>query len=353
MIATISAMNIEFENTSSMVGESTFAITLSSSPLVTTFPPIKFYDLLAFDPKPEENFILGNGLLKRGSWTLLTGGTGIGKSVLVEQFAACIACGKSPFGLKVSRPFRILLVTAENDMEVLKRDFESIAEHENLDFELLNENIQMHHAYSLGGSSLVSSIKQELVTGGFDVCILDNYQAFNNDDINSTQAWKAFITPFVNMLKDTNSAMLMVDHTGKPQERKNWGENDSVYLASGTSGKANGARASIELFSPKKGDSRYLLKFGKNWVRAGLEDEDGNRVRDVYLDRSPSLDKPYWVVSDDQGNLQSPLKGEAEVLGYAKINPDATYREIEAVLGISSSQVGRIMLKNGLGRKDK
>lgn len=122
--------------------------------LLATYPAMRFKELLALEPKPAENHIVGNGWLRRGEWSIFTGGTGIGKSVAVEQIAACVACGKPVFGLTVARPFKVLLLTAENDEETLKRDFEAIATHEDLDADRLDQNLQIHHAYALDGSRI-------------------------------------------------------------------------------------------------------------------------------------------------------------------------------------------------------
>ncbi|NCC94216.1 MAG: hypothetical protein EOM10_13190, partial [Opitutae bacterium] len=271
--------------------------------LAMEYPAFRFKQLQALDPKPEENHIVGKGWLRRGAWTLFTGGTGIGKSVAVEQIAACVACGKSIFGLSVARPFRVILLTAENDEETCKRDFEAIAAHEGLDPDLLDQNLQIHHAYALDGPELVAAVDAEIRRGGFDLLVMDNYQAFSGDDINGSKEWKTFIKPLVRLLKAHRAAMLLVDHTGKPAERKGWGRHDSVYIAAGTSRKANGARTSAELYSPADGDERYRLHFGKNWERAGVVGDEWRMVQDVYLDRAPDAHKPYWTPSEDQEPL--------------------------------------------------
>lgn len=313
--------------------------------LTKLFPPLRFSQLKALEINPDD-YILGRGLLRRGQWTLFTGGTGIGKSVAVDQFAACIAGGKHIFGLTVSRPFEVLLLTAEDDEEVLKRNFVAIADHETLDPALLDANLQIHHAYALDGPELHDAVAAELARGSFDLVILDNYQAYSGAcDLNDSAAWNLFIKPFERMLKERRAAMLLVDHTGKPVERKNWGKHDSVYLAAGTSRKSNGARASIELFTPTADDDRYRLHFGKNWERAGVVDAQGRPVRDVYLDRAPSADAPYWKPCADQRERRPRLKGEEDVIAWATHNPGMSYQKIADATGLSKSKVGRIMQK--------
>lgn len=322
-------------------------------PLVDTFPPIRYAHLHALEVKPEETHILGRGFLRRGAWSLVTGGTGIGKSVLAEQMAACVACGKSVFGLTVARPFSVLMLTAEQDEETLKRDLEAIAEHEGLDPDLLDANLQLHHAYALDGPELVTALDGEFRRGGFDLLVVDNYQAFSADDINGSREWKLFITPISKLLKEYGAGMLLVDHTGKPAERKGWGRHDSVYMGAGTSRKANGARTSLELYSPAEGDDRYRLHLGKNWERAGVVDGNGFPIRDIYLERAPDHHKPYWTPSDDQTDHKPMVKGEAEVIAYATANPFDSIRAIADAVGVSKSQVGNILKKHPLLSKRK
>lgn len=322
-------------------------------PLVDTFPPIRYAHLHALEVKPEETHIVGRGFLRRGAWSLFTGGTGIGKSVLAEQMAACVACGKSVFGLTVARPFNVLALTAEQDEETLKRDLEAIAEHEGLDPDLLDANLQLHHAYALDGPELVTALDGEFRRGGFDLLVVDNYQAFSADDINGSREWKLFITPIARLLKEYGAAMLLVDHTGKPAERKGWGRHDSVYIAAGTSRKANGARTSLELYSPAEGDDRYRLHLGKNWERAGVVDGNGFPIRDIYLDRAPDAHKPYWTPSDDQTDHKPMVEGERSIVDYATAHPFAGVRKVAEATGHSKSKVQRILAKHPLLSHDR
>jgi KaiC/GvpD/RAD55 family RecA-like ATPase len=317
----------------------------AGGPLVTTFPPLTYEALVRMEINPEDHHIAGKGWLRRGAWTLLTGGTGIGKSVLAEQLAACVACGKQFLGLSVSRPFRVLMLTAENDEETLRRDLMAIAMFEKLDVELLSANLQIHHAFALDGPELVSSVDMEVAKGGFDLLILDNYQSYSTGDINDTEAWKSFITPITRILKNRLCAMLLVDHTGKPVERKGWGMHDSVYLAAGTSRKANGARCSAELYSATADDPRYRFHFGKNYERAAVADENGKLVRDIYLDRSKDVSAPFWTPSNDQAERNAIADGDRAVVRYAEKHPTKTIREIAEATGESKSKVDRVLKK--------
>lgn len=54
------------------------------------------------------------GLLERGDRLMLTGGEGLGKSMLLRQLAVCIAAGVHPFEHHPIEPKRVLIVDAEN-----------------------------------------------------------------------------------------------------------------------------------------------------------------------------------------------------------------------------------------------
>jgi len=340
--APVELMTDELMETRAETTEATMEETAARM-LATTFPPMSYSYLRDLEIKPELNHIAGKGWLRRGAWTLFTGGTGIGKSVAVQQMAACIACGKSVFGLAVARPFKVLLLTAEQDEETLQRDFVAIAEHEGLNAITLDRNLQIHHAYALDGKPLFLSLDSELKRAGFDLVVLDNYQAYSGAaDLNDSAAWKEFITPLSVMLKTYNASMLLVDHTGKPRERKGWGQNDSVYVGAGTSRKANGARTSAELYSPAEGDERYRLHFGKNWERTG------RTARDLFLDRSPDASAPYWTPSLDQTERTPMVAGEQEIVGWATAHPFASLRAVADATGYSKSKVQWILKKHPL-----
>lgn len=54
------------------------------------------------------------GLLERGDRLMLTGGEGLGKSMLLRQLAVCIAAGVHPFEHHPIEPKRVLVIDAEN-----------------------------------------------------------------------------------------------------------------------------------------------------------------------------------------------------------------------------------------------
>lgn len=91
----------------------------------TASPPRTLADLLA----SEETFDwLVPHLLERGERLMVTGIEGGGKTMLVRQFAACLAAGVHPFtGLRFGDGLRVLHVDAENSTGQSRRAYREIA----------------------------------------------------------------------------------------------------------------------------------------------------------------------------------------------------------------------------------
>jgi hypothetical protein len=297
--------------------------------------------LKAHKPDPR-HFIAGDGWLKRGAGTLLTGGTGFGKSVLLTQIAVCVAAGVDILGcLKVLEPFRVMVVQAENDADVLKTMILSIVENLGPDEKLVQENLRIYHSYGMDGPALAEWLAPKMDEFKPDLLPVDPYQAYagaiNLNDTESFLRWRDAIEP---LIRKHNCALLLSDHTPKPADRSKWNPYESVYLAAGSSAKANWARASAELTTIGQETERFRLRFGKNPATAGIQNEEGQMVTDLYLERSPSTSKPYWRVSPDQ---ESPSKSELrdKVIGMAIKHPSMSQREIAKKLGCAVGTVNK------------
>ena len=110
------------------------------------FPSLTFDDILNYKPKPED-IIAGKGWLKRGGCTLLSGSTGIGKTVLAEQLALCCASGKSFLGINIPEAVKVVCVQAESDPDYLKRDFAAIQKHYRMNMDLLKCNLTTRRVF--------------------------------------------------------------------------------------------------------------------------------------------------------------------------------------------------------------
>jgi len=303
------------------------------------FPAYTLADLEAFCPDPQSH-IAGEGWLRAGAGTLLTGGTGMGKSVLAAQIAVSVAAGVPILGcLRVHRPAKVLCVQAENDAETLQRDFCSLVEAIGAERATIQQNLRVIHAYGLAGDNFARFVRAQVRKHKPALLVVDPYQAFiGAGDINQSETFLAWIRPIDSLLKEYRCALLLVAHTPKPKDRDNWHGREMVYMAAGSSVMANWARTSAELTTAGKDDARYKLGFSKNAERTGLVDENQRLIREVFIEHSGNRHKPSWKISDDQ-SPPSNSKHKDAIISLALEHPSMSYREIAAQVGCSVGTV--------------
>lgn len=321
----------------------------SSSTEAERFPAWHYDDLVTYKV-PEGHIIAGKGWLRRGAGCLLTGGTSLGKSVLAEQIAVCVASGKNILDrIRVPQPMRVLYLQAENDEETLQRDILSIVKFTQVDTTLVQQNLAIHHLYGLSGNALDTWIENQIIKQKTDLLMLDPYQDFipSGSNINDAGTFLTFIFNLNRIIKEHNCAFLLVTHTPKPQDREHWTARESVYMAVGSQAIAAWARTSAELTGFKDDDSTYRLRFGKNAERNGITTEDGfGLVRDLMIKHSPSIHEPYWQVSESQEEPDAASEMGKKIIKLANEHPSYSYAKIAEELKCSKSVVGKWYPKN-------
>lgn len=268
------------------------------------FPTYSAEDIMAYESDPD-HAIAGAGWLKRGGGTLLTGGTGFGKSVLVCQIGLSVAAGGPILGcMRVRRPFRVLHVQAENDAEVMRNTVAGILSHLEAGHGDLEDRWTLAHVYALDGPWLAAWAEPALRKHRPDLLIIDPYQSYlGAADINGSESflrWRDFMEP---LARQYGCALLVVCHTPKPTgDLGRWNPLASAYMAAGSSAIANWAPATAELTTVGQDTQRLRLRFGKNPAAAGLADEGGAMLHDLYIERAPDATRPFWQVAQDQGD---------------------------------------------------
>lgn len=318
------------------------------------YPQYTLNDLKRHKMDPHQ-WIMGCGFMKRGAPTQFNGPTGMGKSVAVVQCACCLAGGKDFLGIKVHRPVKVLLIEAENDVDVLKRDVLSIVKHLKLDESLIQKNLIIQHVYGMTDVMFLDYLEEQLKKIGPDVVILDPYQSFTTGDLNNTasfDAWKIFVT---HTLADYKVAMLYVTHTGKPKDTKDWDIRELVYLQMGTSQQANWARASMELRLVKGDMRRFTLTFSKNPGTTGLKDKEGYPIRMVQVEHSHDPNEPFWVTSEDQSPNLRVGQYDGAIKKLLVKEPKMSARSMAVRVGCSPTTAAKIMeqLKEDVKSKKK
>lgn len=172
-----------------------------------------------------DNIVIEQNFLRKGQTWVISGATGIGKSVLAMQLALGLALGEKTLGLDVFKPAKTLLLHNENPILDERDYFRGIVSHFALDkkpnFGGLNENLRFVCKtgcyYSV--DEFISKLDAALSAGKYDVAIVDSLSSFVHCNF-SDHAAVADLFCKINELKSKhNFAMVLIHHFCKPQFR--------------------------------------------------------------------------------------------------------------------------------------
>lgn len=169
-----------------------------------------------------DDLIIEKNFLTKGKTWVISGASGIGKSVLAMQLALGLALGEKTLGLDVFKPAKTLLMHNENPILDERDYFRGIVSHFALDkkpnFGGLNENLRFVCKtgcyYSV--DEFISKLDIALSAGKYDVAIVDSLSSFVHCNF-SDHAAVADLFCKINELKSKhNFAMVLIHHFDKP-----------------------------------------------------------------------------------------------------------------------------------------
>ena len=280
--------------------------------VLKSYPELTDRYLENFRPNPHDN-MMGNYFLERGKMSGLTGGTGIGKSVLAQQIACSLSLGVSVLGtIPVGRPCKVLLVQAENDARILKANRRGMKEN----FKVKGfPNLCIHQVRGVNDREFFEALEILLLHHKPDVVIVDPYQNYIGDaDINSFEDAQAWTRRMEKLLTRYKFALLLLFHTGKLKEANDGSATyQGSYQLAGTSKISNWLRGSCELMLSKKADkgqpSTYLWVFSKPSASTGVLD-NGHPVSSFRVTQSASAGSPFWSLPVMSPTTCSPENAE-------------------------------------------
>ena len=170
-----------------------------------------------------DDVVIDKNFLRKGQTWVISGATGIGKSVLAMQLAASLALGEKTLGLDIVRPAKTLLLHSENPIADEKIYFDDIVSQFELDkkadfCEILENNFRFSRKtgrhYSV--DDFISKLDAALSAGKYDVVIVDSLSSFVHCNF-SDHAAVADLFCKINGLKSKhNFAMVLIHHFDKP-----------------------------------------------------------------------------------------------------------------------------------------
>lgn len=291
-------------------------------------------DLMDFDHEQDTNALVGlrdgrqTRYLCRGYGAWLIGPSGIGKSSFIHQMAFSWAIGQNMCGIAPVKPWRILIVQAENDKgdaaEMTQGILSSLSiTHGEMDdgrFDLINDNVKVLTERRTVGDKFCSWLAREIERHRADIVFADPFLSFAGLDVARQDQVTKFLRQSMNpVLHDTGAALFAAHHTGKPkrqQDMKGWTAIDYAYSGIGSSELVNWARA-VMVLVPLGDNVHYELKLAKRGYRAGARHPSGEFTTSIYLRHA--MDRIFWdqVEAPEQGEdeQQQPRRERGQVSG--------------------------------------
>ena len=241
--------------------------------------------LIDFNPKNDQDSVLGFRWLCKGGSCLWVGQSGIGKSSLAMQAGMLWAQARPFFGVRPThgKPLRSLYIQAENDpgdmaemMQGVLKGFplpkgQSLQDfaHEMQDrLIFVRDTVHTSADFARNAARLIEKYKPDLVW-------VDPLLSYAGDDLSSQKVASHFLRNLLNPIAFTHGIVwMLLHHTGKPssdpKSQSHWGDSDASYAAFGSSELVNWARAVNVLQAVKDSDGQFSLRFAKRGKRAGL-----------------------------------------------------------------------------------
>lgn len=260
--------------------------------------------LEAFDVDNDPTTVLGNRWLCKGGSLCVIGQSGIGKSSFLMQMAVMFAIGRPFFGVEVKRPYKCIVMNAENDTGDLAEAFKGIISSMSLTDDervLLRKNIKFYRETVKVGLEFVKQARKLITHHKADFFFADPLLAFAGGDISNQAYSSQFLRNWIQpVLMETGVVWVFLHHTGKPkkaEESSNMTVSDLAYSGLGSSELVNWAREVAVLRRTDKIKPYFELVLTKRGKRAGILDKDGKPS--AFLNLRHAEGRILWEVNDE------------------------------------------------------
>jgi len=204
------------------------------------------------------NYLI-DGLVYEKTINLISGQSGVGKSLLTQVIAGQLSLGSKVFGMYETRPYRVAFLDRENEHTIIKQRFNFIESNPN--------NIFYVELTAPFQGEVIEEVGQFLRQNQIDVVVLDTLIRFVTGDENNSQDISNFFGSLRALLKDVK-AIFVIHHLKKLgiDQKSN---NES---ARGSSDIIASVDSHWILEKVKEANDLLVLKNTKNRISKELED---------------------------------------------------------------------------------
>ena len=309
--------------------------------------------LESYDTENDPTTVLGNRWLCQGSSLCVIGQSGIGKSSFLMQMAIMLAIGRPFFNIEVKRPYRCIVMQAENDTGDLAEAFKGIVSSMSLsedEKKLLRSNIKFYRETVKVGFEFVKQARKLIVHHKADFFFADPLLSFCGGDISNQAFASQFLRNWIQpVLMETKCVWIFLHHTGKPKradEASAATVSDLAYSGLGSSELVNWAREVAVLRRTDKIRPFFELVLTKRGKRAGMLDKDGKAT--AFLNLRHAEGRILWEVNDENILNNFSLKDLNKFIDMPpiehknEIEQSPLVRYIASKLGVGTATAGDV-----------
>ena len=266
-------------------------------------------------PDPENTFFQGRFLCRKGAM-LFVGPSGIGKSSASVQQDICWSIGREAFGIRPTRPLRILHIQAENDEDDMTEMVRGVAaEIQMSDAErntCLRNLLTRQHSITSGKRFLSDFLNPALEADRPDIVRIDPLHAYAGCDITNAQEIGMFCREGIQPLMDKyGCGSILNHHTPKTTNRdtSNWRASDWMYSGAGSADLTNWVRA-IMVIEPTANPGAFRFIAPKRGRRLGWITQGGESTIEKLFCHSEGKISWREATEDEVASIKSKGKGQ-------------------------------------------
>lgn len=253
----------------------------------------------------EKRTLLGHSFLDAKAGMIVVGSTGSGKSVFGTQASVNWCQGKAYLGIKSAKPFKILIVQAEDGeldlAEMLQGAFKPQNE-QNL--ALVRENLRIVKLNGCTNEALMARLSEIHQEFRFELAMLNPVFSFAKGDLKDAETVQHFCRNLLDPFIEKHAcSIILVAHPPKPTKtREGTVVQDTEYSIYGSAEWSNWARATLQIVATTTPDV-YKLVAGKRRKRVGWVDGDGRTLTEILIKHGE--DDLEWLPAESGDLLDS------------------------------------------------
>lgn len=248
----------------------------------------------------KQAHVIEKGILPEGGGLIIVGESGVGKSLIILEWALNLIMGWEIMGFNVPKARRVFLFQAENPLAQVQFRLERIMR----GLGITNPPDHLFFSdpkaqYDLGNKKTLEAMISMIQDKGADVFMIDPLSSFHQADENKNDLMRRMLDNVTHISRETGAASTIVHHFGKPVQ-----DRDTAYRYRGATAIKDWCDSMLAI-TAKAHEQKTLRNVFFNKIRHGPEHKP------ILMERDENF--IHTVVDDDvlcpPGKVREILEG--------------------------------------------